>query len=327
MKHFFPLLLLSALFPVLASAQCVHPVDSDYYNVPSAWTQHGAGNVSVTGGSCRFLNAADAVYDRVYRPLAYALSDTYFEAEFKLTLGANSANHGVGTNIIAFSAGPLDPISYDASQSYALTNQDGFIVELVSPTPYDNNVNNWDVVVDYKDGATRTTGANTISLSANYNVYYGVFIRSSATSTSVYLYTDAAHTQLFGQMTNTTVATVTGLNYLHHGVTTFGGASREFTGSVDDVVICDNDLSGIASVSSLAGFSLYPNPSADGRVRIDFNGHSPEYIFVYDARGALVTETRIAAGDNYAELLLGSGLYLVVLEENGIRYSYRQLAE
>jgi hypothetical protein len=308
-------------------SNCARIVDTDNFSNSSPWTATGAGNVTVSGGTCTFANAADGAYDRIYRPLASTLSDTYFKAEFKFTIIPNSAGNGVGTNIFALSAGTLDPISYDNSQSYALTNQDGFIVELNCASTSDNNINNWFIQLDYKDGATRTTGPNTIALSSSTLTYYVVFERTSTTSTTINVYSDAAHTMSVGQAINPTVATVTGLNTLQHGVTTFGWNTRHFNGSVDDVTICDDFPDAIETNELNSEIHLYPNPSLNGHVYLDLGNSNAEMVLIYNDLGQLVQQTAVHAGSQNMELTLSPGFYSVVIVAGEKRSCFKQIVE
>ncbi len=300
-------------------------LDSDNYSNASSWTATGAGLVTVSGGACTWNGAQCSVYDRVYRPLASTLSDTYFKAEFRFTVQQNPAGQGGGSNLIGFSAGTLDPISYDNSQSYATTNQDGLIILIGSGSTSDNNINNWSLSVAAKDGNTNSVGPNMVSLSSSITTYYIVFERTSTTQTVLSVYTDAAHTALLGQATNSMSAGITGLTHVHHGVTTWGWNTRHLNGTLDDLVICD-DLTGISPEPAAgAGLAAYPNPSADGHITIDFAGHEIRALYVYDALGQLVQQVAVTGSAKQAELLLPSGFYLIIADDGTTRYSFRQV--
>jgi hypothetical protein len=312
---------------ISAQSMCPHVVDNDFFSTPSDWTATGAGLVTVSNGTCRFQAANCGVYDRIYRPLDYALSDTYFKAEMEFTITANPITKGAGANLLAFAGGVLDPLSYDASQSYALTNQDAIVLELVSASPTNNNINNWSLSLDSKDGLARTIGTNAIQLSAQYLTYYVVMTRTSSTSVTVEAYLDAAHTQLHGQATNTISAGITGLNYMHIGVTTFGATTRQNSLTVDNIEICDNDLSGIYSTEAENPFTIFPNPSSDGQIAIQLNGHHPEKITIYDANGRMVLEESITNLATVFNLNLNSGLYAIVITEDQKQFVFREIVE
>jgi hypothetical protein len=304
----------------LGVASCT-TMDSDNYSSNAAWNATGAGNVTVTNGACTWNGAQCGSYDRVYRPLAATLSDTYFKAEFKFTVQQNPGGQGGGADLVSFSAGTLDPLSYDNSQSYATTNQDGLILLVGSASTSDNNISNWTLSLAAKDGTTNTYGTNSVQLSASVSTYYVVFERQSLTQTLLSVYTDAAHTVLQGQAANTISATITGLTHLHHGVTTWGWTTRHFSGTVDDIVICD-DLTGIfPEPGADAGFTVYPNPS-EGHITIELSGALTEgTLNVYNALGQAVLNTRFNRSTRRLEMDLAPGMYFIVADDGEAKRS------
>ena len=70
---------------------------------------------------------------------------------------------------------------------------------------------------------------------------------------------------------------------------------------------------------------LYPNPSYDGRFKIKVSGDNPiDAISVFDAKGNLKwNEEKIDMTSFYFERALEGGVYLVVVEMNGMSVTKR----
>jgi hypothetical protein len=284
-------LLIASLFTPSAFAQsCGRTLLTDDFSNAANWQSQGAGNVSVTGGQCTFNAAANGNYDRIYRDLGDTLSDTYWKAELSLSYTPNSSGNGVGAVVIALTAGTLDFMSYDASQSYQETNQDGIGVLLHSTLPTDNNPNNWYLIPEGKKDDVRSFNAsNVIHLDDAILEYYIRLERTAKDSTRLSVFTDSAFTT---HMPNSPVvfaidSTITDLHVLHHGTITPGTSSRVFTGAIDNDVICDDVIIiGMNEVThpEAANVVAYPNPT-HGTLHIRkgekdlINAHAPCRIY------------------------------------------------
>ncbi len=239
------LLFVIALFIIDASlhaqATCF-PVDEENFSNASGWTHVGTQtDVDITGGAMVWTGAHNAVYDRWWRPLDHAVADECFTASFKFTVGPNPSGSGVGADLFALTAGNLDPLNYDGSQGFAAVDQDGLMVVLSSVSNSNNDINDWSLVIEEKDGPDRyyAPAADQIFLNSSIDTYYAVFQRTSSTQVVLKVYTDEAHTNLYGTSVFGIHATVVGLNIMQAGVTTGGWGTRQFNGTLDEVSICD----------------------------------------------------------------------------------------
>lgn len=67
-----------------------------------------------------------------------------------------------------------------------------------------------------------------------------IFERQSDTLVNMSLYTDSFQTTLVGQASNIINANIASLYVMQFGTVTTGWFTREFNGTLDDVIICDN---------------------------------------------------------------------------------------
>lgn len=314
------ILSLPALFlfsSIFASPDCSRIVYTDNFNTAAGWNSAGTGLVSIANNVVYFNDAYDDHYDRIYKGLPVTISDTYFRAKFKFSFSANPIGYGTGVNLLGLSAGTLDPLSYDASANYTTTNQDGLILVLTGGAQ-DNNFGNWKIQLETKKGNVRVTGINTVALSGNFQTYYVLFERTSPSTTTLSLYTDSLYTNLFSQAQNTINSTITNLNTLHIGTTTWGYYTRHYTGYVDNVWICDdnNSPSAIQEENKLMSMNVFPNPSLDGKVTVAFQGqHDDGVLTVYDEMGKLVFMQNYLVSDEKIELQLSLGSYFLIANE------------
>lgn len=224
---------------------CNHILINDDFSSTSGWTmQSSSGAVSVSGGVLNLSAAHSGQYNRAYKYLAAGLSDTYWKAQCDLDItGANPAGNGAGAVVMAITADTLDFMSYDASQSFAETNQDGIAVVLFSQNATDNNMNNWYFMIQQKKGDVRTNSITQISADSAVSQYYINLERISASIVRLDIFTNAARTtHLPGSPITLGIdQSITGLKIVQHGALTPDSASRIVSAGIDNDLICDNN--------------------------------------------------------------------------------------
>lgn len=249
------------------TAMCSQGVFNDNFNSSSGWTtQSASGAVDISGGLCNFNNAYCGQYNRTYKSLPVPLSDNYWKAESDLHLSANPSGNGAGAVVMALTAGTLDFMGYDATQSYTETSQDGMAVVLMSQSPTDNQMNNWYFVIESKEADTRTVSSAQINADASMNDYYLRFERTGPGMAMLSVFTDAGRTNHIAgsPITFSVSSTITGLNTMQHGAITPDNASRLINGSIDNDIVCDDMLTtSIKENATAASLTVYPNPFSD----------------------------------------------------------------
>jgi hypothetical protein len=246
---------------------CNRTLLTDDFSNAANWQAIGSGSVSVAGSECRFAAAESGAEERIHRSLGDTLSDTYWKAETKLSLSPNQPGKGAGAVVVALTAGTLDFMSYDASQSYQETNQDGIGVLLHSTLATDNNRNNWYFIAEAKKGDVRSFNLPDVIFARDVvSTYYVRLERAGRDSMRLSVFTDSTWTTPIPGSPKTTVldSTITNLTTLQHGTITPGTSSRVITGSLDNDVVCDDQI--IIGVEPRvdargAGLTAYPNPT------------------------------------------------------------------
>jgi PKD repeat protein len=241
------LCIIAISFYLTANAQtnvCSRMVLNDSFSVPANWTSVGSGAVNVSGGKCNFSNVYDYTYNKVYRGIGTTLSNTYWKATCNFSiLNANPSGSGVGEVLMALTAGNLDFLTYDASNSYTETNQDGIAVILNSTSPYDNNINDWYFLIEGKKGNVRTFNTSSVIYAdSTISDYYIKLERTAKGMTQLSVYSDSLFTmQLPGSPVTFAVdSTITGLNTVQHGTSTPGWNTRFINATIDNDLICDD---------------------------------------------------------------------------------------
>lgn len=276
------------------TSACNEVVFTDNFSSASNWTaQSASGAVSVTGGVCNFNNAHSAQYNRVYQALPVAVSDSYWKAESDVHINANASGAGAGLVAIALTAGSLDFMGYDASQSYAETTQDGIGAVLSSTSASDNNMNNWFFVIEGKKGNTRLYSSASIYASAAVSDYYLRLERTGSGNTMLSIFSDAARTiHITGSpITYTVNSAITGLNTVQHGAITPGNSPRVFSGTIDNDNICDDLMSTgiIVHGTESAPVLVYPNPFSSSAIIKPGIGLNKPVLKVMDVLGREMT--------------------------------------
>jgi hypothetical protein len=326
--------LLLLLLPVGAFAQdlACFPVFSTDFSSSSGWAQVGSGNVTITNGTAAWDHEVNTVNDYWNFALPHAVNDTCFKAEFKFTMEPNPEGSGSGACIFALTAGPLHYRNYDASGSYAYTPQDGIGLLLTSVSATDEDQDNWYLQIEEKDGTTIYADPFDVMLSNDISTYYVVLERTPAATIELNVYTDAAHTALFGTSTEQAHSNVTGLNTVQFGNHNAGNASRQFTGTVDDISICQCTpylTDGITDDASQCGTRLFA-ALENGQLVILLSGAgtatgSGAYpIQVLDATGRMVLTTTLGIEERFSPVL-SPGTYLARVLLNG-QWVHRRFA-
>jgi len=274
-----------------AAGQCNEVVFTDNFSSSSSWTTIGS-EVSIGAGKCNFVNAYDGSYNKIYKSVGSVLSDTYFKAEFDLSITSpNPSGNGSGHDLLCLTAGTLDWENYDASMSYQVTNQDGIQVNLGSPGGVsDNNINNWVFGIGAKKGTVVQSSSATIPASSLIKNYYLRLERLSKGKTQLSIFSDSARTvSLPGSPVIFTIdSTITGLNTIQHGVHTGGNSARMLNATLDNDAICDNNnRNEITEYSYFADCKIYPNPTNTNFI-IETNFLQKQLLQIMDMNGRLV---------------------------------------
>lgn len=299
--------------PAIAQVFCF-PVDEEGFEDAAGWTHQGTQtDVDITAGAMSWSNAHNGVYDRWWRPLNWAVADDCFKVEFTFTVGPNPEGSGSGGTLFALTAGSLDPLTYDLSQAYSPTVQDGLVLMLNSMDPADNDINDWWLEIREKNASNvyAQTGTEAILLDSAISTYHVVFQRLSSTLVELSLYTDAAHMMLHGTSTFGIHSTVTGLNTVQAGVTTAGWSTRQFNGTVDDISICHCENTIAIPESNVTGPAFEIHAITTGQVSIRSNDPDPVRISIMDVQGREILGILMDAHGETRMLSLESGIYFV----------------
>ena len=204
----------------------------------------------------------------------------------RLYINANPSGNGTDEIIMALTAGTLDFESYDASQSYMETIQDGICVGIYSNSTTDNNINNWFFGISGKKGNVRTSTGTTSQIYANSAIsnYYIRLERTANGMTQLSVFSDPTFTtHLPGSpITFAIDPTITGLNTVQHGTAVCGWTTRLINAIVDNDLICDD--SSINTCSSIVlsdDFSSTVNWQSQGNGDVNINNGKCNFHNVY----------------------------------------------
>jgi len=167
---------------------------------------------------------------------------------------------------MALTAGTLDFMTYDASQSYQETNQDGIAVILTSLSATDNNINNWFFLIESKNGNSRSYDLNTaIYASSSISSYYISLERTAMGMTQLSVYSDSLHTtHVAGSPVQFVIdPLISGLNVVQHGSSTSGTPDRVINARLDNLFVCQDEGVNVEEMYFNTGsdIAVYPNPT------------------------------------------------------------------
>jgi hypothetical protein len=312
MKSFYILILFICTVSNVHSQTCARVVDYEDFSTSQGFTTVGAGNVTITGGKAQWNGAICGSYDRKYRNLNDTLSNNYFKASFDFTVLPNPVGNGPGAVLLAFTSGTEDFLTYDAAGNYAATDQDGLGVVIASPFITNSNINTWLVYLNSKEDTVRTIGASSIPLSSAITDYYLIFERLSATIVNISLYTDSLQTTLLGQASNVVSADILDLYVMQFGASTLGWYTRQFNGSIDNVLICDNqEPVGIPENNLQSLINVNETLTDDDGFIVNSLYQNEIRLSVFDLTGKQVLSKIIVAGDNHIDSNWSKGMYLL----------------
>lgn len=306
------------------SNQCNNILYTGNFSSASGWQSEGDGDVYIGDGVCRMQNAYNGYYNRVYLSLERPLSETYWSAECEFSiLTENPQGNGTGAVVMALTAGTLDFMSYDLSQNYEETYQDGIAVVLMSDGSVDNEINNWFFMIEAKKGNYRTFDLSSV-IYANSSIptYYIRLERTSMSGTQLSIYSDSAYTEhLAGSPVSFGIdPDISRLFTLQHGVMTPGYYSRLINAAIDNDLICDDyfNTSNSLVMSSNTTPYIFPNP-ADSYIYVkkdELNQFSPgtKYSIINSVGKELVTSVMNATGIIDISRL-AEGVFLLMITE------------
>jgi hypothetical protein len=325
MKKVLFILFLGLFNILLVKSQECTKVFTDNFSSSAGWQSQGSGAVNVSNGKCNYANVYDGSYNRVYKSIGTTLSDNYWRAESNFTiLNANPSGNGSGDIVMALTAGTLDFLSYDASQSYTETNQDGIGVIIGSmSSSTDNNINDWSFVIEAKKGNVRTWVTTGIFASLSISKYYIQLERTAKGMTQLSVFSDSTFTtNLPGSpITFAIDSTITGLTTIQHGSDTPGDQARLINATADNDFICQESGNGIINLSNdISPFLIFPNP-ASGEIQVFSNQLSVNSIEIFNLLGEKIYSVPIT--DNRSPITINiaafsKGMYFLEVEnKNG----------
>jgi hypothetical protein len=311
-----------------ASSQTCATVLDDDFSSSSGWTTVGNGDVSIVAGVCNFGNVYAGSDNRVHKTLPTTLSNTYWKAECKLTFnGQNPNGNGAGGELISLTAGTLPFMTYDASQSYSETTQDGIAVILTSSSATDENRNNWFFLTESKRGNNRSyTLASSIYASSAINTYYIRLERTSGTTTQMSICTDSLYTQhVAGSPSQHTInASISGLSVIQHASNVPGTNTRMLNGTIDNDFVCHyGDVGLLESIqTSTSEAAVYPNPATQfiWTTLVPSSLRPVQYVIV-SMNGTLIQSDVLKSNNpiDISQLAQGSYLLMMIQDEKVIR--------
>jgi hypothetical protein len=300
------------------SQECVTVLNDDFSS-SSSWQSQGNGDVNVSNGECNFANVYNGNYNRVYRNLGTSLSDNYWKAEcdFKI-LNTNPSGNGTSEILMGLTAGNLNFMTYDASQSYAETTQDGIAVIIQSGSATDNDINNWYFCIQSKKGNVRAT-STPIQIYANSTIsnYYIRLERTTNNSAQLSVFSDSTFTtHLPGSpITFAIDSTITGLNTVQHGTNCGGQSTRLINATVDNDLICQNSNSGIAEdINKKMNMVIFPNPATNN---LTIESQQQAVIEILNIQGQTVLHQTVQQGKTDIDISgFAKGVYILRLCSN-----------
>jgi len=282
---FLSLLFGYTCFSYAQSGNCLTPVLMDDFSSSAGWQSQGDSSVNVSNGFCNFDDVYGRAYNRVYKDLGRSLSDTYWKAECDFSILSQNPV-GIGSNgiPIAITAGDLPFISYDVSQNFQETNQDGIAVVLFSNSTTDNDRNNWYFLIEGKKGDVRSFDLATgIFADSSIDDYYIRLERASKDTVRLSVFSDSSFsTHLPDSPTSFGIdSTITELNTLQHGISTPSAGTRRLDARIDNDLICDDTPNLCVNVVLEEDFSTSANwqSQGDGKVNIDNGACNFDTVF------------------------------------------------
>lgn len=196
----------------------------DDYSSNAGWTQVGT---TVTVNDVSFPNIMKANVtpldgtDRVHKALGFTLSDTAWVTEIEFQ--ADTQTVGADSAIMAFTAGTGTIVSSTTIIMFYRNSGGTLSIELSS-----------------RVGGTFDASATNITITAGSKIY-ATLKRTSTTTTTIELFSDASRTVPIGTLqTLTHSSSVTGLNTVQHGSAGVGGASTFGTFEADNINVTNN---------------------------------------------------------------------------------------
>jgi hypothetical protein len=317
MKRCFFLFSLTMIAAAPAMAQNCNVVFTDDFSTPSDWTLITDGQSALNGSQYVLDHTVQdgMTENRVYQVIGTTLSDNYFRYTFEATIQPNSGNNGVGLICGALTAGTQDILGSTITGNYVETNQDAIFV-LLNSDPADGDENNWEFLLEWKNGNVRSFDlVNTIAFDPATQDYYFAVERTDPGTIVLSVFLDAAQT-VHASGSPATIAIdplITGLTHVQHGVSTPGINTRENTATIDNDNICHESLAAVseAGQSEELSWLLFPNPSS-GSVQVQASFRADGYQ-VYDESGRLVLSGELSDDKTLTTEQLGDGFYYVVL--------------
>ncbi len=316
------LLLVFGIFiaPHLHGQSCEYVLFADDFSNPSGWQSQGTGDVNVGNGICNFANVYSGSYNRVYQATTAIFPDTYWRADFDFSILNPNAYGGVGEVLLALTAGPLDFISYDLSQGYLETTQDGIAVILHSDNANDNDINHWYFIIEGKKGASRLFDVgNVIHANSAISDYYIRLERSSYGLTQLSICTDQNYTNHLpgSPVTYAIDPTITGLNHVQHGTSTPGTPTRNINATIDNDFICGDPFQPTA-IDPLHGNNdgllVFPNPgNTTVQVALEGMGTLDCAYTIYNMVGSSIVTEHLPESRQIDVTQLPAGNYLIMV--------------
>jgi hypothetical protein len=299
------------------------------FSSDDSWHTQGNGAVNISNGQCNFVNAYCGEYNKVYHSINSTLSDNYWQAttEFSI-LNPNPYGYGTGVVVLALTAGTLDFESYDASQNYEETYQDGISVVLISDGSVDNDINNWFFMIEGKKGDVRTFDySSVIHADASISKYYIKLERVSSDLTRLSIFTDPDFlNELPGSpVTYAIDPDISRLNTIQHGTITPGYYSRLINASIDNDVISQMAFNtGISNLfySGNSEIQVFPNPciSVINIKQMDISIHANASYTVYNTAGTEIASGPLDATRQIDVSKLVEGTFLIRITESKKTY-------
>lgn len=270
LKTFLPILLISSFS---FSQTCTREILNDPFDDASSWDITSNNSLtSITNGKAYFDGISTSSDNKIVKQLSNTISSSSWKAEIDLSITqANGASVGSQFQILALTEGNLDFSGTYISGNYTETNQNGIVVVLGSISQTDGNMDNWGIRLESKLGSTRTQYFDQqIFMNSTITDYFISLEKQAGSETYILsVFTDAARTtHIAGSPTTTTVAyELDALTHAQIGNFAPSNASRKIYASVDNLVICDDQLSDLND-EKLENVGIYPNPLVNDLLKI-----------------------------------------------------------
>lgn len=319
MKKFLYLSFL--LFASFSSfSQCISSLINDpFSSVAPEWTFTGD-QVYQQGQQVLLDNPTGEDDNRMLRALPRTISNDYFLVDLDFSiLAPNTSGHGVTATLFALTASNEEFAEAPNGNGYLETDQNGIALLVTSAGYMDNDIDNWFFIPEMKVGNSRTWDMNdVIYLSSDISNYYIRFERTSSTSGTYSVFSDADRTiHVQGSPQTFTInMDLVDLNYTQHGGFTSANISRTISASLDNLVICDNIEPALLEEQQKSTMFIYPNPG-EGTI-LFAEGYHPVQGTVTDISGKIVQEFGKTVSLDLSGLTNGT-YYVSVLLENGER--------